>query len=270
VHVLAQGVACAIVRCTKNVAAQQKREYARRVQFSRKVGADPLVIVPSRVAPVAPESKRRPIMTTTTKKTGAKTTETKATVVAAAKPVEAARTAALEVADMNAATIAKASESVAQVAKAAVKSANAMVGSATPAPMSDMLKPFNAVQEQVRANAEKGIEQIRAHYASLKGTAENATDALEESMAAAHAGSRTFNMKVLELFRLQTNAGFAHMQALFTARTVGDAVKLQQDFARTQVEMLQAHAKELSDIAKRVASDVVEPVKESMVLPFKR
>ena len=82
--------------------------------------------------------------------------------------------------------------------------------------------------------------------------------------------TREFNMKVLDLFRAQTNAGFAHMQSLFAVKTVADAVKLQQDFAKTQVEALQAQSKEFAESAKKVATDVVEPVKGSMVLPFKR
>ncbi len=46
----------------------------------------------------------------------------------------------------------------------------------------------------------------------MKGTAEAATDKLEESMTAAQAGTREFNSKVFELFRAQTTAGFDHLQ----------------------------------------------------------
>lgn len=134
----------------------------------------------------------------------------------------------------------------------------------------ELMKPFSDMQEKVRANAEKGIEQLRTHYASLKGNAESATDKLEESVAAAHAGTREFNMKVVDLFRAQTSAGFEHMQSLFAVKTVADAVKLQQDFAKAQVEALQVQSKELAEIAKKVATDVVEPVKATMVLSFKR
>lgn len=133
----------------------------------------------------------------------------------------------------------------------------------------DLLKPVSEIQEKVRANAEKGIEQLRSQYAALKGNAEAATDKLEASVAAAQAGAREFNIKVLELFHAQTNAGFAHLQSLFGVKTVADAVKLQQDFAKTQVEALQANSKHLAELAKKVATDVVEPVKDSIILPFK-
>lgn len=189
---------------------------------------------------------------TTAKKPTAKTAEVSKTSEVAKTAVETVETAAKTVV-----------ETVEIVANKAAEAVGA-------APMVDMLKPFSEMQEKVRASAEKGIEQLRAHYASFKDTAETATDKLEESMAAAQAGTRSFNLKVLDLIRLQSNAGLAHVQSLFAAKTIVDAVKLQQEFAKAQAELFQAHAKELADIAKKVATDVVEPVKDSMVLPFKR
>ncbi|WP_166443730.1 phasin family protein [Rhabdaerophilum calidifontis] len=175
----------------------------------------------------------------------------------AAKPAETAKPAEV-------------STPVQAAAPAPAETAAPKVATFPQVPMADLLKPLNAVQEQVRANAEKGIERLRAQYATLKGSAEQATDRLEESVAAAHAGSRAFNMKVLELFRQQADASFAHLQALFGVKTLGDAVKLQQDFARAQVELVQAHTRQLAEMAKQVATDVAEPVRQSIVQPLGR
>jgi phasin len=133
----------------------------------------------------------------------------------------------------------------------------------------EAMKPFADIQEQVRAKAEKSLETIRTQYATMKTNAELATDKLEESIAAAHAGTREFNTKVFDLFRTNSNAAFDHMQKLFATKSVADAVKLQQDFAKTQFETAQVHSKELAEMAKKLAMDVVEPVKASVVLPFK-
>lgn len=159
-------------------------------------------------------------------------------------------------------TIDAAVEQVVETTKANAEAAVAAAG--------EMLKPISDFQENFRAQAEKAIEQIKTQYTAIKGNAEAATGKLEESMTAAHAGTREFNAKVFELFRAQTTAGFDHMQALFNAKTIADAVKLQQDFAKTQVEAIQANGKALAELAKKVATDVVEPVKASIVLPFKR
>lgn len=134
----------------------------------------------------------------------------------------------------------------------------------------DLLKPVVDLQEKLRANAEKGIEQIKSQYAQFKGNAENATAKLEESAAAAQAGSRELGLKVLELARLQANAGFDHIQALIGVKNLADALKLQQDFVTAQIEALQVHARQFTDLTRKVATDVAEPVKGAMVVPFKR
>ncbi|WP_284178212.1 phasin family protein [Rhabdaerophilum sp. SD176] len=172
------------------------------------------------------------------------------------------------------ATIEAAVEQVVETTKA---NTEAVVSAATEMmkPFAEMkpfgeIKPFADMQENFRAQAEKTIEQMRTQYTTLKGNAEVATGKLEESMTAAQAGTREFNAKVFELFRAQTTAGFDHLQALFGAKTLADAVKLQQDFAKVQVEAIQTSTKSLAELAKKVATDVVEPVKASIVLPFKR
>lgn len=135
--------------------------------------------------------------------------------------------------------------------------------------VASLMKPFAQLPETLRANAEQNIEKARTQYAAFKGNAESMTEKFEESFTAAQSGARVFNGKVIDLFRAQVDAGFAHINALFNATTLSDAMKLQQDFAKAQVEALQAQSKDLADYAKQVTEQVVEPVKSSIVLPFK-
>lgn len=134
---------------------------------------------------------------------------------------------------------------------------------------SEFLKPFTALPETFRANAEQGIETMRTQYAAFKGNAESMSEKLEESLAAAQTGARVFNGKVLDVFRAQVDAGFAHINAMFNVATLSEAMKLQQDFQKAQAEALKAQSQDLADYAKQVAEQVAEPVKSSITLPFK-
>jgi phasin len=134
----------------------------------------------------------------------------------------------------------------------------------------EVLKPLNDMQEQFRAGAEKGLEQFRTHYATIKGNAETATDKLEESIAAVQAGTKEFQAKVVDLFRAQADANFTHLRALFGAKSLPDAIKLQQDFAKAQVETIQSETRNLAELAQKVATDVAEPVKASLTASFSR
>ncbi|MCA0399181.1 MAG: phasin family protein [Proteobacteria bacterium] len=134
----------------------------------------------------------------------------------------------------------------------------------------DFLKPVSDFQEQIRAQAQKSADQFRAQYETFKGKAETATGKLEESFEAANAGARTLNLKIVDLFREQANAGFAHIEALSSAKTFGDAIRLNQAFVQAQAEALQAHSKGIAEFATKLAADVVEPARASVVLPFSR
>lgn len=161
----------------------------------------------------------------------------------------------------------KTSEAKAKAApKAAATSAPVFLFPVQP----EVLKPLNDMQEQFRAGAEKGLEQFRTHYATIKGNAETATDKLEESIAAVQAGTKEFQAKVVDLFRAQADANFTHLRALFGAKSLPDAIKLQQDFAKAQVETIQSETRNLAELAQKVATDVAEPVKASLTASFSR
>lgn len=155
-------------------------------------------------------------------------------------------------------------------AKTAAEISAPALEAALPAAATEFLKPFADMQENVRAGTEKNVEQLRTHYSALKDNAETATGKLEESLAAAHSGTREFNVAALEFVRAQANVGFAHLQALVAVKSIGEAVKLNQDFAKAQFETLHAHSKTVAELAKKVAGDVAEPVKAAMILPFKK
>ncbi len=139
---------------------------------------------------------------------------------------------------------------------------------ATPVAAVESLLPFGVLPEVLRANAEQGIESLRAQYAAFKGNAAACSGKIEESLTAARSGARVFNGKVLDVFRANIDAGFAHLNALFNVATLSEAIKLQQDFHKQQAETLQAQAQDLADYARQVAGQVVEPVRSSIALPF--
>lgn len=131
-------------------------------------------------------------------------------------------------------------------------------------------EPITQIQEQVRQSAENGIEQIRAQYDAVKQAAEQATSKIEESVSAAQAGAKTFNLKALDFVRSNTNATFDHVQALFAAKSPADFFTLQGEFAKKQAETFVAQTKELADLGQKVVGAAVEPVKSAAVLPFRK
>jgi phasin len=116
--------------------------------------------------------------------------------------------------------------------------------------------------DQFRAFAEKGVEQSKEVYAKVKTGAEDAQKALETTLESAKSASNELSLKTIAALRANSEAGFAHLEALVAARSLAEVVELQTSFFRKRFEMSVEQAKELQAIASKAAEDVAKPIKD--------
>jgi len=117
---------------------------------------------------------------------------------------------------------------------------------------------------------EKSAEQLRTNYAALKGNAELATSKLEESLVAARTGAKAMGEKVIDAVRTQATVGLEHAKALGAAKSFEDVAKLQQAFLVSQLDSFKTQATEFAAFTTKIANDVSEPAKASLVAAMKR
>ncbi|GEP07422.1 phasin [Methylobacterium oxalidis] len=103
---------------------------------------------------------------------------------------------------------------------------------------------------ELRAFAEKGVEQARGAFGALVANARKASDTLQSSADTAHSSGKAVLARGLELTEQNITAGFDHAQKLVQARSLKDAITLQAEFARNQLAALQAQTKELASLAR--------------------
>jgi phasin len=115
--------------------------------------------------------------------------------------------------------------------------------------------------DQIRAFAEKGVEQSREAYAKLKTGTEEAQKALEASFETAKAVSSDLSLKTISALRASAEADFSYLEALVGARSISDVVELQTGFLRKRVEMGVEQAKDFQATATKAAEDLVKPIK---------
>jgi phasin len=144
------------------------------------------------------------------------------------------------------------------------------------APIADVAKMLQApaasitdMQDKVRTMIEKGLAETRANYSKAKTVADEASSALETSFATAKTGVVEINVKALEALRASAEANFDFVKSILGAKTVADYVTLQGEFARKQIEMLTGQGKELGALARKVATNSVEPIKAQVAKTFK-
>lgn len=122
---------------------------------------------------------------------------------------------------------------------------------------------FDASQatDQMRAMAEKGVEQTKEAYAKMKDGAETTQKALEETFEVARASGNEMSLKSIAAMRAGAEANLSHMEALIGAKSLSDVMELQTAFLRKQMEMTVEHAKELQALSTKSFEDVAKPMR---------
>ena len=135
-------------------------------------------------------------------------------------------------------------------------------------PFSASVIPFE-VPEQMRAFAEKGVSQARDNYAKFKDAAETHNVTIEAVFTSAAKGASEYSTKLMEFLKANTSANLDFAQELLGVKSPSAALELWTSHARKQFETLSAHAKELTELSQKVATDTVEPIKANASKLFK-
>ena len=130
--------------------------------------------------------------------------------------------------------------------------------------------PKMEIPAAFREFAEKGVSQAKENYEKMKTAAEECTGLMEGTYATASKGASEYGAKVIEAARINTNAAFDFASELMNAKSFSDFVELSTAHSRKQFETLTAQSKELAALAQKVATETVEPVKESVSKVFKK
>ena len=115
-----------------------------------------------------------------------------------------------------------------------------------------------------REFAEKAVAQAKTSFAKLKEAAEEATDAIEDTYETARAGLVELNEKSLDVAKANSDAVYGFAKNLLAVKTFAEALELQSTFVRQQFETISAQAKELQEMAGKVASDTSKPAKDAL------
>jgi phasin len=125
--------------------------------------------------------------------------------------------------------------------------------------------PKMEVPEALGEFAEKGVDQAKDIVEKAKAATEEATDALQKTYAMAANGATNYNLKLIEIARINTNAAFDYAHELFGVKSLSKFVELSSGHVRKQFETLTDQTKELTALAQKVATEAGEPLKTGVV-----
>ncbi|KUM24141.1 phasin [Mesorhizobium loti] len=117
--------------------------------------------------------------------------------------------------------------------------------------------------DQLRAVAEKSVEQSKEALAKFQSGAEDAQKALESTAETAKSVGNELSLKIIAALRANAEADFSHLEALVRAKSLSDVFDLQTAFLRKRVDMGVEQAKEIQELTTKAATDVSKPVKDA-------
>lgn len=124
--------------------------------------------------------------------------------------------------------------------------------------VADVREAIEGVVEELRALS---IDNFRALDRETLGEyAETVQAALNTSGEAAIAGLRDVNTELLNIFEANVAEGFKNARALVAAESVNDAVEIQREFVKAQVEAYRGQAEKVVTLSGERAEAARKPV----------
>ena len=120
------------------------------------------------------------------------------------------------------------------------------------------------VPEAMRDLAERNIAQMRETYERSKDTLEGVLQSWERSFDATNQGAVALNRKIIDIAQRNINSGFDLAKGLAGAKNLAEAMELQADYWRKQLDTLTAQAEEVRTLTAQVAADATKPMKRGM------
>jgi phasin len=115
------------------------------------------------------------------------------------------------------------------------------------------------VPPEMRAFAEKSVEQARQAVDGFISAAHQAMSAFEGQAETARKGARDVTEKAMTFAERNIASAFAFAQDLVQARDLQEVLRLQADYIRQQMQALHEQAQELGESTSKAAKDAATP-----------
>ena len=115
------------------------------------------------------------------------------------------------------------------------------------------------VPEAIRDLMKMSIEQAKRAFETFAATSEKAWKSLDTSSQSARSGIKSLNEKIGDIMRSNPEANFALALKLAESKDVVQAMELQSEHARKQMDAFARQLEEIRDLATQLIQDTAPP-----------
>lgn len=118
--------------------------------------------------------------------------------------------------------------------------------------------PSFEIPSEMRAVAERSVEQAKLAFNNYMQAAQEAVSAFEERVKASQVGAQGISKKAMNFAERNVISAFDFAQRVVQAKDIQEVVKMQTEFVQTQMQVLSEQLKDLGETATRTAMDSVK------------
>jgi phasin len=115
------------------------------------------------------------------------------------------------------------------------------------------------VPPEMRALAEKSVEQARQAFDGFISAVHHAVNTLEGQAQTARQGAKDVTGKAMTFAEQNVASSFEFAQQLVRAKDIQDVMKLQADYIKQQMQAFSEQAKELGEGTTKAAKEAATP-----------
>ena len=121
--------------------------------------------------------------------------------------------------------------------------------------MSASPTPQLGIPNELRAVAELRIEQAKGAFADFMRAAQGAVSALEDRFTASQASANEIGDKAMSFAERNVSSAFELAQKIVQTKDIQELVRIQSEFAQSQMNVLSEQVKDLGETVSKASTD---------------
>ena len=126
--------------------------------------------------------------------------------------------------------------------------------------------PRFEVPNEMRAVAERSVQQAKLAFNNYLQATQETVSTLEERVTASRAGAQDISKKAMTFAERNVLSAFEFAQRIVQAKDIQDLVRILTEFLQSQMQVLSEQLKELGDTAAKTAMDSAKSHQRAVIL----
>ncbi len=127
-----------------------------------------------------------------------------------------------------------------------------------------------AIPEGVQKAMEDGLSQTKKAYAKMSDAAQDANKVVEKAYENTQKSTKKLTDKIINQASENTSAAFEAAEAMIQTKSIPEALQIQTEFFKKQMEVFGTQSKEIYELSNKLASETAQNFNKATTKVFEQ